>query len=153
MLAERDLSDANRSQALLHLGSIRARRGDPDVFDMLDEALALAEPYAEMQLLVPVFAARAEAAWLAGDPAGAAREMRVVVPFYVDHPEPWYVGDVALWCHRAGVEWMPIADVPERFARLLAGDARGAADVWAGLGCVYEAAGRARGQRRRDRPP
>jgi DNA-binding CsgD family transcriptional regulator len=140
VLAENDLSAANRSQALLHLGSIRARRGDPDAFELLDEALQLAEPYAEMQLLVPVAAARAEAAWLAGDLTRAARELDTAAPFYLDHPEPWYVGDIALWCHRSGVEWAPSVEVPTRFALMLAGDARGAADAWAELGCVYEAA-------------
>lgn len=140
VLAEHDLSDANRSQALLHLGSIRARRGDPNVFDVLDEALELARPYEEMQLLVPVVTARAEAAWLAGDQTGAAREVSTVMPFYVDHPEPWYVGDIALWCHRSGVGWAPSADLPAQFVMLLTGDARGAADAWAELGCVYEAA-------------
>ena len=140
VLAEPDLSDANRSQALLHLGSIRARRGDPNAFDVLDEALELAGPYAEMQMVVPVVAARAEAAWLAGDQAGAARAVNAAVPFYAGHPEPWYAGDIALWCHRSGVGWAPIADLPARFALMLTGDARGAAEAWAELGCVYEAA-------------
>jgi DNA-binding CsgD family transcriptional regulator len=93
-----------------------------------------------MQLLVPVVAARTEARWLSDDDTGAAREMTDLMPFYVDHPEPWYAGDVALWCHRTGVTWRPLADLPARFALVLAGDARGAADAWAALGCVYEAA-------------
>ena len=140
MLAEPDLSDANRSQALLNLGSIRARRGDPNAFDALDEALSLAESYAEMQMVVPVVAARAEAAWLAGDRSGAARAVDGAVSFYAGHPEPWYAGDIALWCRRSGVAWAPDGRLPERFALLLTGDARGAAHAWADLGCVYEAA-------------
>jgi DNA-binding CsgD family transcriptional regulator len=93
-----------------------------------------------MQLLVPVVTARAEAAWLAGDRARAARELNAAKPFYVGHPEPWYAGDIALWCHRLGVDWEPIVDLPARFALLLVGHARAAADAWTELGCVYEAA-------------
>ena len=140
VLAEVDLSDANRSQALLHIGSIRARRGDPNPFEALDESLALARPYAEMQMLVPVMVARAEAAWLAGDGAAATREIAAAVQFYVDHPEPWYIGDVALWCHRSGLEWSPPLPVPEPFLAMLGGDARGAARDWDARGCLYEAA-------------
>ncbi len=140
VLAELDLSDVNRCQALRNLGSIRARRGDPDAFAALDEAFRLAEPYAEMQMIVPVVAARAEAAWLAGDQEGAGRELNTVASFYAEHPEPWYAGDIALWCHRLDAGWTPIVELPTRFALLLTGDARGAADAWADLGCVYEVA-------------
>lgn len=140
VLAEPNLSAANRSQALLHLGWIRARRGDPNPFDALDEALELAVPYEEMQVVVPVVTARAEAAWLEGDQTRAAREMNAAKAFYEDHREPWYAGDVALWCHRTGVGWTPTVDPPEQFARWLRGDARGAAEAWRELGCVYESA-------------
>jgi len=140
VLAEPDVSAVNRCQALLQLGSIRARRGDPSAFDALDEALELAGAYAEMQMVVPVVAARSEAAWLAGDRGGAVDAVNVAVPFYAGHPEQWYAGDIALWCHRSGVAWAPDAALPARFALLLRGDARGARDAWAALGCVYEAA-------------
>ena len=51
--------------ALTVLGRLRARRGDPDPWTPLDEALALAGP--ELQRIEPVAVARAEAAWLSGD--------------------------------------------------------------------------------------
>ena len=49
-------------------GLVRARRGDPDVWPLLDDALALAEPTGELQRIGPATAARAEAAWLEGRP-------------------------------------------------------------------------------------
>ena len=58
--------------ALVVLGLIRARRGDPGPWALLDEALALAEPSGELPRLAPVAAARAEAAWLVGDRDGVA---------------------------------------------------------------------------------
>ena len=53
-----------RIAALVVLGLLRARRGDPEVWEPLDEALALAAPTGELQRIGPVAAARAEAAWL-----------------------------------------------------------------------------------------
>jgi ATP/maltotriose-dependent transcriptional regulator MalT len=134
-------SDANRSHALFNLGTMRARRGDPNAFDALDAALELAAPYGEMPLLVPVAIARAEAAWLADDTVSAAEEIGAAWPFYEQEPEPWFAGEVAWWSRRADVEWeppLPVRGVP--FLRLLAGDTRGAADAWAELGCAYTAA-------------
>jgi DNA-binding CsgD family transcriptional regulator len=140
VLTEVDLSDANRSQALLQIGSIRARRGDPNAFEALDESLALARPYAEMQLLLPIMVARAEAACLAGDDAAGAREIAGAMQYYVDHPEPWYIGDVAVWCHRTGLDWTPPLPLAERFLAFLDGDARRASRLWEERGCVYESA-------------
>ncbi len=53
---------------LVVLGLLRARRGDPDPWAPLDEALELARQIDELQRLAPVAAARAEAHWLAGRP-------------------------------------------------------------------------------------
>jgi hypothetical protein len=51
-----------RIHALVTLGLVRARRGDPGVWEPLDEAVALAEPRDELQWIAPVAIARAEAA-------------------------------------------------------------------------------------------
>ena len=135
-----DVSDGNRGEALLRLGVIRARRGDPDARAPLDDALALSAPFGEMQVLVPVRVARAEAAWLSGDHALAVDEIRHAAAFYADHPEPWYAGEVARWCARLGVDWSPVGPLADRYAATLAGDPRRAAEDWTARGCVYEAA-------------
>ena len=57
-------STTPRILALTVLALVRARRGDPEVWPLLDEAWALAEPTNELPRLGPVAAARAEAAWL-----------------------------------------------------------------------------------------
>ena len=62
--------------ALLALGRLRARRGDPDAWEALDEAAAMAERTATLQRVGPVRAARAEAAWLDGDLDRAGAEAR-----------------------------------------------------------------------------
>ena len=140
VLHEVDLAAANRCSAVLCLGRIRARRGDPSSFEALEDALALALPFAEMQMIHPVHVALAEAAWLAGDTERAAREVGAAMPFSVEHPEPWYLGELALWARRTSLEWSSTIEVPEPFARMLAGDARGAAASWQERGCRYEAA-------------
>ena len=63
----------SRIMALVALGRLRTRRGDPGAAAVLDEALELAERTQTLQRLGPVRAARAEAAWLAGDRPRAAR--------------------------------------------------------------------------------
>ena len=65
--------------ALTVLALVRARRGDPDVWPALDEALALAEPTGELQRMAPVAAARAEAAWLEGRQEDVAGETDVAL--------------------------------------------------------------------------
>ena len=59
-----------RIESLVVLARVRARRGDPDVWPLLDEAWDLAEPTNELPRLGPVAVARAEAAWLEGRPGG-----------------------------------------------------------------------------------
>ena len=58
----------------LTLALVRARRGDPDVWPVLDEARALSESTGELIRIAPVAAARAEVAWLAGHPDAVAAE-------------------------------------------------------------------------------
>ncbi|MCI0344642.1 MAG: AAA family ATPase, partial [Chloroflexi bacterium] len=57
-------SAVSATMAHLALGRLRARRGDPDAWAALDEALALSLPTGTLQRVGPVRAARAEAAWL-----------------------------------------------------------------------------------------
>jgi hypothetical protein len=54
--------------ALIVVALLRARRGDPGVWEALDEAAELAHPAGELEWIAPVAAARAEARWLAGEP-------------------------------------------------------------------------------------
>lgn len=66
LLANPRCTGINRFTALTVLGRLRARRGDPGVWSLLDDALAFAGPTNHLQRLWPVAAPRAEAAWLEG---------------------------------------------------------------------------------------
>jgi DNA-binding CsgD family transcriptional regulator/tetratricopeptide (TPR) repeat protein len=138
----------SRINALVILGRVRARRGDPGVWPALDEALALATVTGELQRLGPVAIARAEAAWLAGDPAAA----RAMVEDALDLAEqvagqtwPWPTGELAFWLWRlGGPDRLPGGGLPdaaaEPFRLQMAGAWEAAAARWRSLGCPYEAA-------------
>ncbi len=129
-----------RVYALAVLGLVRARRGDPEVWPLLDEALELAEPTGELQRIGPAASARAEAAWLAGQNDAVIGETEAALALAVRRRAPWAIGELACWRRRAGHDEAIEAPVAEPYAAELAGDWQRAADLWAGLGCPYEAA-------------
>jgi DNA-binding CsgD family transcriptional regulator/tetratricopeptide (TPR) repeat protein len=132
------VSTTSRIMALVALGRLRARRGDPGVAAALDEALELANRTQTLQRLGPVRAARAEAAWLAGDGSRAIAEARAVWDIAIQHRHAWHAGELGYWRWRAGdrVRIPPWCARP--FALHVKGDWRRAAAAWARLGCPYE---------------
>ncbi len=124
--------------ALTVTGRARARRGDPDPFGPLDEALTLAGP--ELQRVEPVAVARAEAAWLAGDDARAVAETERVLALAQRSGAGWVLGELACWRRRAGVQETLTGDIAEPWALELAGEHERAAACWTALGCPYDAA-------------
>ena len=66
VLGKRLVSTFPRTLALVSLALVRARRGDPDVWTLLDEARDLADPTGEVPRIAPVAAARGEAAMAVG---------------------------------------------------------------------------------------
>ena len=129
-----------RVVALSVAGLVRARRGDPEAWPLLDEAWALAEPTGELQRLEPAAAARAEAAWLEGRADAVIEATEAALTLAVRRRAPWIVGELACWLRRAGVrEELPL-EVPEPWAAELEGDLRRASECWASLDAPYEAA-------------
>jgi DNA-binding CsgD family transcriptional regulator/tetratricopeptide (TPR) repeat protein len=125
--------------ALRVQGLLRARRGDPGAWPLLDEALALAEPTAEFQQIAPVVAARAEAAWLEASPALVSAEIQRTLARTTD--SSWEIGELICWQRRLGLpggETAPVSAKPYRLE--LAGQFAEAAREWVELDCRYEAA-------------
>jgi DNA-binding CsgD family transcriptional regulator/tetratricopeptide (TPR) repeat protein len=140
LLDERRLSRVSRISAMVVRARVRARRGDPEVWPILDEALAMAERTEELQYLAPVAAARAEARWLTGRTADVEAEVRVVLDMAISLNDPWGSGELAFWLWKAGqLEAAPPMAAPQ-YAMQIAGDWRGAAALWTELGFPYEAA-------------
>ena len=135
-----DASTISRITALVVLGRVRARRGDPGAEGVLDEALELAQPGSHLQRLGHIRAARAEAAWLVGDAARAIEEARAAYDQALEKRHLWFAGELAYWQWKARAldsvpDW-----VAEPYRRQFAGDAPGAAEAWRARGCMYEAA-------------
>ena len=124
---------------LNRLGTIRARRGEPGVWECLDEAVGYADGAREAQNIVPVRLERAEARWLEGDQAAALREAELACDSGAGCDQ-WGRGAVAVWLARTGSGRSLPADVAEPYQRQLDGDWAGAARFWQDLGCPYEAA-------------
>jgi DNA-binding CsgD family transcriptional regulator len=126
--------------ALIALARVRARRGDPGVDAVLEEASALAFASAELQRIAPVVAARAEAAWLKGTLSDSLDEVIRAFELSTGRSDIWMHGELAFWLQRAG----RLEKTPERVARpwalQLAGDWQGAAEAWASVDCPYERA-------------
>jgi DNA-binding CsgD family transcriptional regulator len=129
-----------RISALIALGRVRARRGDPGVADVLDEALELATPGGHLQRLGHVRAARAEAASLAGDPAGAVDEAETVLALAIEKRHLWFAGELLYWRWKAGAEDAWPAWVAEPYRLQHEGRSAPAARAWRDRGCPYEAA-------------
>jgi DNA-binding CsgD family transcriptional regulator/tetratricopeptide (TPR) repeat protein len=135
-----EVSATGRITANVALGRVRARRGDPGTHEPLDEALVLAQPGGHLQRLAHVHAARAEAAWLAGDREAAAAEARAVYPLALEKRHLWFAGELAYWQWKAGAldgapEW-----IAEPYRLQLGGEPVTAAALWRERGCAYEAA-------------
>jgi DNA-binding CsgD family transcriptional regulator/tetratricopeptide (TPR) repeat protein len=127
------LSPITRVCALPVAGVLAARRGADTT--MLDEALPIALATGEPQRLVPVAAARAEAAWIAGLAADIPAEIDHAWPLAITHPQPWSLGELCWWLHLAGDRRPVPASVARPFALMLAGRHRVAASEWRDLSC------------------
>ena len=130
-----------RVAALETLGRVRARYGDPEVRQPLEQALTLANAAAEPQLILPVAVARAEAAWLAGDAEEVAGATCDAMALARECVRPWFFGELAYWRWQAGLrDELPAELVPEPYRLSIEGNWARAAERWREIGCPYEAA-------------
>lgn len=140
VLHRKHVSVVARILALVALGRLYARKGDARAWQALDDALEIAGPTRMAMYLRPVYAARAEAAWLEGDLDRTRNEARSGLDISVSGPHPWFSGELLSWLTLAGES----VDIPEwvapAFAMQIDGDWQGAAEEWQRRGCPYEAA-------------
>ncbi len=89
----------------------------------------------------PVWAARAEAAWLAGDDDAARAEANAGLALATAETDPWLIGHLQRWAHLAGDLTPLIAgDLVTPYHLEVRGDWQAAAEAWSRLGCPYDAA-------------
>jgi DNA-binding CsgD family transcriptional regulator/tetratricopeptide (TPR) repeat protein len=139
VLGKPQLAPTTRILVTSVAGQLAARRGE-DPSGLLAEALELATPTNEAQRLVPVAAARAEAAWLAGRIGEIVPEVDRAWQAANSHPLPWDLGELSWWLQVAGVRRESPVPVTPAFALMLDGRWQAAADEWQALGCPMWAA-------------
>lgn len=130
----------SRVMALVALGRLRLRRGDPGVDEVLEEALMLARASGTLQRLAPVHAARSEAALARKDAAAARAEARAVLGLAQQRGHAVFEAELlhAAWCAGDGDFPPPAGSSP--FALEVAGHWREAAAAWQALACPYDQA-------------
>ena len=127
----------HRLWALLELGHLRALRGDPGVWELLDEMDEFAR-HNPPQRQVPLQLVRAEAAFLEGDRERAWKELGTLHP--VGLTDRWIAGSLAVWRRRLGGEPEETGPVPKPYELELSGDYAAAAALWEKLESPYNAA-------------
>jgi DNA-binding CsgD family transcriptional regulator/tetratricopeptide (TPR) repeat protein len=140
LLAREIAGSTNRLMALVALGRLRIRRGDPGADVMLDEALELAQQSGSLQRVAPTFCTRAEAAWLRGDLPGMRREALAAYELAQAKHHPWFIGELAYWLWRAGDVKKAPAHCAQPYALQIGGKWQAAASAWETIGCPYEQA-------------
>ena len=140
VIHEHALSTFPRSLSAAILALVRARRGDPGVDELLDDADRLSAGTGELGRVGPVAVARAEVAWLRGRTATVERDTAESLELAVDVRAGWDAGQLLVWRHRAGLVDPVPDDLPEPYALELAGRPEDAAAAWTSLGCPYDAA-------------
>jgi DNA-binding CsgD family transcriptional regulator/tetratricopeptide (TPR) repeat protein len=129
-----------RAGALLVLALVRARRGDPEYWPLLDEALEIGRKMNEVQFLGPIAAARAEAAWLEGRTAAIAEETETAFELALEARAPAYIGELACWRWRGGLVTEPPVGGDPFYRLQIAGEYEQAARAWREKNYPYEAA-------------
>ncbi len=127
-------------RALRTLGLLRARRGDPGSWLLLDRALEIARTVGELHIVAPIATARSEAAWLEGRHDPIAQETDDAFELAARLDEPYALGELALWRWRAGLLESPPAQMTPPRCWQIEGDWQQAARWWSERSCPYEAA-------------
>ena len=130
----------SRIMALVALGRLRVRRGDPGASEALAEAAKLAQATGTLQRIGPVAAARAEAAWMAREPEHIAEDVRTAYALALAKRHPWFAGELAYWQWKAGSIASPPEFAAAPFRLQMEGRSAEAAAAWRERGCAYEAA-------------
>ncbi len=126
--------------ALIALGHLKVRQGEPTAMEFLDRARSLSLPTGELQRLGPLAAARAEAAWLRGDLDQVVAEATPAYELALTRNDPWILGQLAYWMWRAGFQDVPMDRLARPYMLMVRGDWKSAALEWEQIGCPFERA-------------
>jgi hypothetical protein len=117
-----------------------ARRGNPEAAQVLARAEEAIAGLDDAQRLLTVRAACIEHAWLAGDDDGVRALAATTLDAIGSAYHPQLRGELLRYVHRAGGTTGPCDGCSVPYALALAGDHRGAADVWKAIDFPFEQA-------------
>jgi DNA-binding CsgD family transcriptional regulator len=130
-----------RFWALVVLGLVRARRGDPTASEPLEEARILAAGPGELDGLAGVAAAQAEFAWLTGNHSAVRDLTDAALALALDRQASWVAGELAYCRWRCGVDDdLPAGAIAEPYRLSITGEWAEAAKQWREIGSPYESA-------------
>lgn len=140
ILTRPNLTSLHRIWPAVALALVRARRGQTVAPSLLEEALDGGEAD-DLYRFGPVWAARAEVAWLAGDDDGARAEAAKGMKTVPAHRDPSLYGQLLRWMHPPGSpETTIVTQVAEPHTLEVAGDWEAAASAWTRRGSAYDSA-------------
>jgi len=135
-----NVPEGNKIIPLFIIGIIRARRGDPGAMNLLYDSNRLAAGMREMDKIVTIKAATAEAFWLQNKLNDILEEVESLYLNIQYTKNPWYIGSLAYWLWKAG----RLKTIPEIIAEpylfQINGEWESAAELWEKLECPYEKA-------------
>ena len=138
----RDVSDPGMlfAYSAPWLGRLLARRGDRAAGKLIADAWLHAQSGRLRIGLAYAGIARAEWAWLTGDPDAAREVAAVMLPRMENPGAAPFRGELLRYLKRAGLEAEPFEGCPPGYDAGLRGDWRAAAAVWRRAGDPYETA-------------
>ena len=140
MLERTETMHIGRIPALIVIGTITMRRGEPEAARMLTDALALAEHTGEPGHVLPLELALLEQAWLHDDHARAEQSIDRLLAREAELLDPHARGQLRSWGRRLGRAPATPPGVPPEFSLQIQGRWVDAAQRWKQLGHPYEQA-------------
>ena len=128
------------AQARIVLGTLRARRGDPDPWAPLAQAEEVATRTGQLWWMYQVAAAKAETAWLEGRSELILQATEASLGDALKRGAAWPIAELAYWRSLGGDQTAVPARAHGPFSTQLSGNWALATEQWAEAGCPYEAA-------------
>ena len=153
VLGRRAVSTFPTTLSLAVLARVRARRGDPDVAPLIDDARGLADHTGELHRMFPVAVAGAEAAWLRGDSAAARAATDSALDIATRTGTADAVVELQAWRRRAGIDEAPLAASSGPYGLELVGRRRGGRGCLDGVRAAVRRGARPGGHRDGGGPP